>query len=60
MVARNKTGAVSSRPLDQFGVSTNRRGLIFNESLHDRPQYDLEDQKIRHMQAFLLSLDPSP
>ena len=35
-----------------------RPGLAFNESLHDRPRYDLDDQKIRQLQVFSHSLDP--
>ncbi|WP_259154718.1 hypothetical protein, partial [Pseudomonas sp. JAI111] len=31
-------------------------GLAFNESLHDRPRYDLDDQKIRQLQVFSHSL----
>jgi hypothetical protein len=35
-----------------------RPSLTFNESLHDRPQYDLDDQKVRQTLAFSHSLDP--
>ncbi|MNC33797.1 hypothetical protein D3C75_822050 [compost metagenome] len=35
-----------------------RPSLTFNESLHDRPRHDLDDQKIRQSQAFSHSLDP--
>ena len=35
-----------------------RPSLTFNGSLHDRPHYDLDDQKIRQLQAFSHSLDP--
>ncbi|WP_223441010.1 hypothetical protein, partial [Pseudomonas sp. BF-R-19] len=33
-----------------------RPSLTFNESLHDRPQYDLDDQKVRQTLAFSHSL----
>ena len=32
--------------------------LTLDESLHDRPRYDLDDQKIRQLQVFSHSLDP--
>ncbi|WP_219857762.1 hypothetical protein, partial [Pseudomonas monteilii] len=35
-----------------------RPRLTFNESLHDRPRRDLDDQKVRQSQAFSHSLDP--
>jgi hypothetical protein len=35
-----------------------RPRLTFDESLHDRPRYDLNDQKIRQLQVFSHSLDP--
>ncbi|VVN16933.1 hypothetical protein PS647_04149 [Pseudomonas fluorescens] len=35
-----------------------RAGLAFNESLHDRPGYDLDDQKIRQLQVCSHRLDP--
>jgi hypothetical protein len=35
-----------------------RPSLTFNKSLHDRPRYDLNDQKIRQLQVFSHSLDP--
>ncbi|VVO24536.1 hypothetical protein PS704_04492 [Pseudomonas fluorescens] len=35
-----------------------RPGLTFNKSLHDRPRYDLDDQKIRQLREFSHSLDP--
>ncbi|MNR20213.1 hypothetical protein D3C85_1370430 [compost metagenome] len=33
-----------------------RPSLTFNKSLHDRPRYDLNDQKIRQLQVFSHSL----
>jgi hypothetical protein len=33
-----------------------RPSLTFNESFHDRPQYDLDDQKVRQTLAFSHSL----
>jgi hypothetical protein len=35
-----------------------RPSLTFNKSLHDRPRYDLNDQKIRQLQVFSHSLGP--
>ncbi|MEN5315366.1 hypothetical protein, partial [Pseudomonas koreensis] len=35
-----------------------RPSLTFNKSLHDRPRYDLDDQKIRQLREFSHSLDP--
>ncbi len=35
-----------------------RPSLTFDESLHDRPRYDLDDQKVRQTLAFSHSLDP--
>ncbi|WP_222435372.1 hypothetical protein, partial [Pseudomonas mandelii] len=35
-----------------------RPSLTFNKSLHDRPRYDLDDQKVRQSLAFSHSLDP--
>jgi hypothetical protein len=35
-----------------------RPSLTFNKSLHHRPRYDLDDQKIRQLREFSLSLDP--
>ncbi len=35
-----------------------RPSLTSNESLHDRPRHDLDDQKVRQSQAFSHSLDP--
>ncbi|GEM_PF-1802487 len=35
-----------------------RPGFTFNESLHDRPRHDLDDQKVRQSRAFSHSLDP--
>ncbi|AYN11142.1 hypothetical protein [Pseudomonas putida] len=35
-----------------------RPRLTLNESLHDRPRHDLDDQKVRQSQAFSHSLDP--
>jgi hypothetical protein len=36
-----------------------RPSLTFNESLHDRPRYDLDDQKVRQSLAFSHSLGRS-
>ncbi|WP_222435371.1 hypothetical protein, partial [Pseudomonas mandelii] len=33
-----------------------RPSLTFNKSLHDRPRYDLDDQKVRQSLAFSHSL----
>lgn len=35
-----------------------RPSLTFNESLHDRPRNDLDDQKVRQSLACSHSLDP--
>uniref|UniRef100_UPI001CBE5C83 hypothetical protein n=1 Tax=Pseudomonas sp. GL-B-16 TaxID=2832373 RepID=UPI001CBE5C83 len=35
-----------------------RPSLTLNESLHDRPRYDLDDQKVRQSLAFSHTLDP--
>lgn len=35
-----------------------RPSLTFNKSLHDRPRYDLDDQKIRQLREFSHSLEP--
>jgi hypothetical protein len=35
-----------------------RPGLAFNESLHDRPCYDLDDEKVRRLLALSHSLAP--
>jgi hypothetical protein len=35
-----------------------RPTLTFDESLHDRPRFDLEDQKLRQSPVFSHSLDP--
>jgi hypothetical protein len=35
-----------------------RPGLAFNESLHDRPCYDLDDEKVRRLLAHSHSLAP--
>jgi len=34
-----------------------RPSLTFDESLHDRPRFDLEDQKLRQSSVFSHSLD---
>jgi hypothetical protein len=37
-----------------------RPSLTFNESLHDRPHYDLDDQKMRQLRVFSHSLGRLP